>query len=74
MTLDQLTTFLWVSRLGGVRKAALEMNISQPAVSGRIAALEASLSTTLFDRAQRGVSLTKKARYSGNTQKVSSTS
>lgn len=60
MTLDQLTTFLWVSRLGGVRKAALEMNISQPAVSGRIAALEASLGTLLFDRAQRGVSLTKK--------------
>ena len=40
MTLDQLKTFLWVSRLGGVRKAAQEMNISQPAVSGRIAALE----------------------------------
>ncbi len=60
MTLDQLTTFLWVSRLGGVRKAAQEMNISQPAVSGRIAALETSLGTTLFDRAQRGVSLTKK--------------
>lgn len=60
MTLDQLTTFLWVSRLGGVRKAALEMNISQPAVSGRIAALETSLGVILFDRAQRGVSLTKK--------------
>lgn len=60
MTLDQLTTFLWVSRLGGVRKAALEMNISQPAVSGRIAALETSLGTTLFDRTQRGVALTKK--------------
>lgn len=60
MTLDQLKTFLWVARLGGVRKAALEMNISQPAVSGRISALEESLGTTLFDRAQRGVSLTKK--------------
>lgn len=60
MTLDQLKTFLWVARLGGVRKAALEMNISQPAVSGRIAALEESLGTNLFDRAQRGVSLTKK--------------
>ncbi len=60
MTLDQLKTFLWVARLGGVRKAALEMNVSQPAVSGRIAALEESLGTPLFDRAQRGVSLTKK--------------
>ncbi len=60
MTLDQLTTFLWVSRLGGVRRAATEMNVSQPAVSGRIAALESSLGTTLFDRTQRGVTLTKK--------------
>ncbi len=59
MTLDQLKTFLWVSRLGGVRKAAQEMNITQPAVSGRIAALEQSLGTTLFDRTHRGVSLTK---------------
>ena len=59
MTLDQLRTFLWVSRLGGVRKAAQEMNITQPAVSGRIAALEQSLGTTLFDRTHRGVSLTK---------------
>lgn len=60
MTLEQLKTFLWVSRLGSVRRAALEMNISQPAVSGRIAALEKSLGTLLFDRGQRGVSLTKK--------------
>ncbi len=59
MTLEQLRTFLWVSRLGGVRKAAQEMNITQPAVSGRIAALEESLGTTLFERTSRGVSLTK---------------
>jgi len=60
MTLDQLKTFLWVSRLGGVRRAAQEMNISQPAVSGRIAALEESLGTILFDRSKRGVTMTKK--------------
>lgn len=59
MTLDQLKTFLWVSRLGGVRRASQEMNISQPAVSARIAALEESLGTTLFERAQRGMTLTK---------------
>ncbi len=59
MTLDQLRTFLWVSRLGGVRKAAQEMNITQPAVSGRITALEESLGTTLFERTHRGVTLTK---------------
>lgn len=59
MTLDQLRTFLWVSRLGGVRKAAQEMNITQPAISGRIASLEESLGTTLFERNHQGVSLTK---------------
>ncbi len=60
MTLDQLKTFLWVSRLGGVRKAAIEMNLSQPAVSGRIAALELSLGVVLFDRNQKGFELTKR--------------
>ena len=60
MTLDQLKTFLWVSRLGGVRKAAIEMNLSQPAVSGRIAALEKSLGVVLFDRTSKGLDLTKR--------------
>lgn len=60
MTLDQLKTFLWVSRLGGVRKAAIEMNLSQPAVSGRIAALEQSLGVVLFDRNSKGLELTKR--------------
>ena len=60
MTLDQLKTFLWVSRLRGVRKAAIEMNLSQPAVSGRIAALERSLGVTLFDRDSAGFELTKR--------------
>ena len=60
MTLDQLKTFLWVSRLGGVRKAAIEMNLSQPAISGRIAALEESLGVVLFDRTSKGLDLTKR--------------
>ncbi|MBL4786432.1 MAG: LysR family transcriptional regulator [Cohaesibacteraceae bacterium] len=59
MTLEQLRTFLWVARLGGIRRAAQEMNISQPAVSARIASLEEMLGVSLFIRAQRGVSLTK---------------
>ena len=59
MTLDQIKTFLWVARLGGIRRAALQMNITQPAVSNRIAALEDSLGTVLFDRMNRGVTLTK---------------
>ncbi|GLQ05048.1 LysR family transcriptional regulator [Sneathiella chinensis] len=60
MTLEQLRTFLWVARLGGVRRAAEQMNISQPAVSSRIASLEEYLGTKLFARGATGVTLTKK--------------
>ncbi|XWN30245.1 MAG: LysR family transcriptional regulator [Devosia sp.] len=60
MTLDQLKTFLWVARLGGLRRAAEQMNISQPAISARLAALEDRLKTPLFERTARGVSLTNK--------------
>lgn len=59
MTLDQLKTFLWVARLSGIRRAAKQMNISQPAISARIAGLEESLGVSLFERARSGVSLTK---------------
>lgn len=59
MTLDQLRTFLWIARLGGVRRAAERMNVSQPAVSARIAGLEQSLKVKLFERGPRGVVLTK---------------
>ncbi|WP_321505472.1 LysR family transcriptional regulator [Breoghania sp.] len=59
MTLEQLRTFLWVARLGGVRKAAEQMNISQPAVSSRISSLENYLGAGLFTRGPTGVRLTK---------------
>ncbi|WP_207923335.1 MULTISPECIES: LysR family transcriptional regulator [Marinomonas] len=59
MNLDQLKTFLWVAKLGGVRKAAHEMNLSQPAVSARISMLEEELGIKLFDRQKSGVVLTK---------------
>lgn len=59
MTLDQLNTFLWVARLGGVRRAAQQMNLSQPAISARIGALEEALGVSLFTRGPRGVTLTR---------------
>jgi DNA-binding transcriptional LysR family regulator len=58
-TLDQLRAFLSVARLGGVRRAAQQMNLSQPAVTARIGSLEAVLSTRLFERGSAGVTLTK---------------
>jgi DNA-binding transcriptional LysR family regulator len=60
MTFEQLRTFLWVARLGGVRRAAEQMHLSQPAVSARIAALETALGADLFERAQSGMRLTKR--------------
>lgn len=59
MTLDQLQTFLWVARLKGVRRAAEQMNISQPAVTARMQMLEDTLRVKLFERTTRGISLTR---------------
>jgi DNA-binding transcriptional LysR family regulator len=59
MNLEQLRTFLWVARLGGVRRASEQMNVSQPAVSARLQALEDSLRVRLLDRTTRGVQLTR---------------
>ena len=59
MTLDQLQTFRWVARLGGVRRAAEQMHLSQPAVTARLQALEDTLRVRLFERSARGVVLTR---------------
>lgn len=59
MTFDQIQTFLWVARLGGFRKAAERMHLSQPAVSTRISNLEQELSVSLFERGPGDLVLTK---------------
>lgn len=58
--LRNLETFVWVAHLGGFRAAAEKLNATQPAVSQRIALLEAELGVRLFDREPRGVALTPK--------------
>lgn len=74
MTLEQLRTFFWVARLGGVRRAAEQMHLSQPAVSARIAALETALGATLFERATDGMRLTKRGEklliYAGQIHRI----
>ena len=62
MTLEQLRTFLWVARLGGVRKASARLNISQPAVSTRIMKLEQELRHRLFERQPGGLVLTRRGQ------------
>lgn len=59
MTLDQITAFLWVARLGGFRKAAEQLHLTQPAISTRIAKLEEELATPLFEREGSGLTLTR---------------
>ena len=56
---EQLSTFVEVARLGGVRRASEHIHISQPAVTARIRNLERHLSVSLFDRSSTGMVLTK---------------
>lgn len=62
MTFDQIRTFLWVARLGGFRKAAARLHLSQPAVSTRIANLEQELRVLLFERGPGDLVLTKQGK------------
>ena len=50
MEIDQVETFLAVVTYGGFHRAAEVLHVSQPAVSGRIRALEESLGVSLFTR------------------------
>ena len=57
-----LEIFYWVAQLESFSRAAERLNTTQPAVSQRIAALEAELKTRLFARTSRSISLTEKGR------------
>jgi len=58
MTLSQLRTFLAVVHYGSVRAAAEHLVVSQPAVSGAVAALERELGVGLVARKGRGLRVT----------------
>ena len=58
--LRNIETFFWVATLGSFRAASEKLNTTQPAVSQRIASLEADLGVRLFERDARGVKLTGK--------------
>jgi DNA-binding transcriptional LysR family regulator len=61
MDLHQLRTFIAVADSGGVARAAQRLNVSQPAASRQIQALEADLGMLLFDRIGRRLRLTSEA-------------
>lgn len=58
MDASDLAIFEAVARLGGMNRAALELNTVQSNVTARIRLLEDELGTTLFRRHSRGVALT----------------
>lgn len=60
LNIEQLRSFLEVVRLGGVRRAAQSLNMTQPAISARIKALEDTLGVALFERKSGGLVLTKR--------------
>ncbi|QOZ26374.1 LysR family transcriptional regulator [Bradyrhizobium sp. CCBAU 51753] len=62
MEMTDLLTFSTVARLGGITRAAEELNTVQSNVTQRIKALEAEIGTTLFERHSRGMTLTGAGR------------
>src|ERR1700682_108092 len=62
MELSDLVTFSTVARLGGITRAADELNTVQSNVTQRVKALEAEIGTALFERHSRGMTLTGAGR------------
>jgi len=62
MELTDLVTFSAVARVGGITRAADELNTVQSNLTQRIKALEAEIGTALFERHSRGMSLTGAGR------------
>src|SRR5919198_2258716 len=60
--LGQLEAFAEVARLGNVSRAAASLNVTQPALTARLKALEADLDVALFVRGPRGMTLTDAGR------------
>lgn len=59
MEISELLTFIKVAETASFSDAAEQLFVTQPAVSKRIAALEASLDLKLFDRIGRQIQLTE---------------
>lgn len=61
-TAHELDVFLVLVETLSFRRTALQMHMSQPAVSGTVGRLEAMLSARLFDRTTRAVQITEAGR------------
>ncbi|MCW8921162.1 MAG: LysR family transcriptional regulator [Sedimenticola sp.] len=62
MDINELKAFLAVAETESFSLAGEQLHLTQPAVSKRVASLEAELNTRLFDRISRNISLTEAGR------------
>lgn len=62
MTLQQIRYCLTISETGSMNRAAENLYVTQPALTGAIRELEAELGITIFNRTNRGVTLTNEGR------------
>lgn len=60
--LEYFKVFYYVARAGSVTRAAAELSVSQPAVSQALKQLERQLEVSLFQRASRGIRLTREGQ------------
>ena len=58
MTPEQLISFSYIAEYGNISRAAQRLCLSQPAVSGQLAALQHSFGEPIYQRKGRGVVLT----------------
>lgn len=58
VNLEYYKIFYYVAKTGGITAASRSLNMSQPAVSQQISALERQLGVSLFKRSGRGIALT----------------
>ncbi len=62
MTLHQLKILVSIAKCQSITKAARELHISQPSVTGQIKLLEKEYRVTLYNRNGRGIELTKRGK------------
>lgn len=62
-TLKQIQYFLAVAEYGGFTFAAETLHVAQPALSRQVAMLEDEIGVSLFERSQRGASLTEAGKH-----------
>ena len=59
ITVKQAEAFYWVAKLGSMIEASAHLNLAQSTLSKRISELEAIVGTSLFDRGNRTIILTR---------------